>query len=468
MRTLICLNLLALAVVTCMAVEQGEPVRSSTVEFQTAIKALGDESYDRREQAYAQLLSMTEAIWPLLEPELQDQDTERVARIRTLARDFAKLLPEQEAVAGEFHRKLCDSKDLTRAEGLDGLIDLGPGGVRRLREILGAGGAAPELTLTAPLRAVKAGESVKVEAGFYNTGAQPFWVYEKSNVLSFHHSDSVNSFGLQRPYCYSSRGGRFSRSLRCGGYFNPIRRWTPILRGEGDQRMQLTCAFTKPGYINCWAAAELTCPTISPRIPCTEETIDLTLNSGLTEEQRSQKKELRIFALPDPQRQVGTERATLHARMTGAAGKLRFEVQLKSEVRGRALRLEVNQARYAWCALVRESDNQPIAWGSWVEACTEFQGEDAADLLKQATDERLLQPGETVTWKLELPLPQQAGRYRVLAGYEVECEEFNVLGYGEEAEPSRQLDTDKIVNLSEVQLSASTPAFELHIPGEVK
>lgn len=466
MRTVLKLNLLCILAVTRLAAEDAAPVAADPVAVQAQIEALAHEHYERREQAYRQLLELGEGLWPRLEPELQGRDLERVMRVKALAWDFAVLLPDQMALAADCREQLCEADGNTRSKGLEGLLRLGPGGVRALKFSLGGAAAYPELTLTTHATVLLTGRTAKIEASLRNSGVQPFWIREKSNPLQTN-TARLMPFGAERPVdWFNTRTGGGRRILRVrGGYYNPIRDWQPILCGAGLQA-DLSCEFTAPGYRDFSVQAELECGTIKPRLPDSETTADCELNQALPEARRCQQRELRIFALPDPEQQRGTARATLHVKITGVADGIQLEAEVRSELPGRLLRLEADLAKYAWCALVRERDDMPIAWGSWLEA------RDAAaeppDAVAQFTDERLLEPGAAAKWKLGLPLPLHAGRYRVIVGYEVACEEFNVLAYEPQPVPPRVFDTDQLLNLNEARLTARTPAFELHIPGEVK
>ena len=179
--------------------------------------ALCSEEYEAREQAMEALSKLGAPAWPLLAPFLQSEDPELGARLRRLAKGFGILLPEQRERVRQFLAKLEDPQDkAARAEGLDGMLTLGPAGIELLRKHLSGEGAKPELRLEADSLTVPIGQKFSFTAQLINAGSAPFWrgLASRSSLRSTS-ATLVEPFGERRPSNAQSGGGR--TVMRIGG-----------------------------------------------------------------------------------------------------------------------------------------------------------------------------------------------------------------------------------------------------------
>jgi len=388
-----------------------------TEKLRKLIDQLADEDFDKRNTASNQILEMGERAWPLLEPHLQDEDAERVQRVRDLAAHLAVVRPDQEVLLKELVERLEGADDLKRAEGLDGILNLGLPGFRLLRQHLAGQNAMPTLRLDFEHNVVTVGEKIFARGTLINEGQGPMWRKNGYNSMLSFRCYGARAFGEERPY------GTFGRCFGCGrriicrraGYFNPIRDYTCIKPGAVVVSSEFEQELDATGIYNAILSTSIPeNAIISPRMPGSETTVDLLIGAGIGKDKMSPTLSTPVYALPksDAPAQDDFLAMTLNAAQNPVAGKtLNARVSLASHWTDSTLRLEQNLARYAWYAIL--DNGVPVKWGS-LESVLVAQNAAHDDLL--AT--RDLDAGQSADFALAIPMPEQPGVYTLLTGYE--------------------------------------------------
>jgi hypothetical protein len=379
---------------------------------------LGDVDFDTRIAATNKILALGERAWPLLEPYLQDEDAERAQRVRELATQLAIVRPDQEALLQELLEKLEGSDDKLRAEGLDGMLNLGIPGIRKLRTHLAAQNSLPKLRLDLEHNTFTVGDIVYARGTLVNEGTGPMW-RRNNNVTMYMRCNHARDFGEERPF------GRFGCRMGCGrrlmvrrgGYFNPIRDWTCTPAGGVVESREFEEIVNQTGIYNATVTTTLQDNSfISPRIPGSEDVIQLWIGAGLNKEKTNTSTSVEVYSLPKPDAPSQDDYLALSisAAKNPEAGKiLRANVSLASKWQDSTLRLESNLARYAWYAVL--DNGVPVKYGSW-ESVLNLDKESREDALTTQD----LEAGRSIDYALEIPLPASAGVYTLLVGYEVE------------------------------------------------
>jgi len=382
---------------------------------------LGSDDFDQREAASKALLAIGESAWPELEPFLKSDSPEVVLRVRKLARGLAIVLKEQEPLLKELLAKLHDQTDeMKRAEGLDGLLGLGPGGERLLKKQLSGQGAQPKVELEFERQVLKPGEKVAGKARLLNIGAAPFWL-EKSwrglETKSIFH----RPFGESRPgqsWGVRTGGGRKFMGTR-GGYYNPIRGWLAVTPGAVVGETEVEHELKTIGVHAASAMIFLYKAEIQPRYAGSTDTCAMAVNSGLAEKDLSANATVKLFVLPDLENLPQDKRLQLTIEMPdkqmAAGAPLDFSLTLRNAQNGVVV-LEKDLAKYAWYALLDEKGT-PQVWGSWHSILSPETKQDPATEAK-FLESRELAKNEAAVWKAQLALPGKSGKYALLVFYD--------------------------------------------------
>jgi len=392
---------------------------------------LSAEEFEVRERAFAQLKEIGEPAWAYLHQYADDESADLRWRVRKLADEFAVLLDEDAKKVPPLLKKLENDEDeMVRAEGLDGLLALGPGGIRLLKRHLSCADALPRMEITPERLSYPPGEAANVRAVVRNAGKGVYW-RKAAEYLSL--DSDFRPFGEPRPvkdsYGQRTAGGRREMVRRHGNeYYNPIRDWHPLPAGcvlvervepVGERTSgftDLTSTFVRPRP-----------GTITPRLPGSRDTVPLEVASALPIGEKLLGG-VRVFCVPDPAKVarnplLDCEWAFPKGKAGTAGERLEAEIRFSSTEKDKNVRLEAKLARYAWYAVL--DDHQvPVKWGSWHSALLERGAgglrKPEGEAIKDPEDApRQVKPNQMVEWRLAVPLPEKPGMYSLLAFYEI-------------------------------------------------
>jgi hypothetical protein len=411
-------------------------------QIQSLIKQLSNDDFDVREAAMNSLRKTGEAAWPLLEPLLRSEDKELASRIQILARDLAIMRPDQAELAKSLVEKLENADGKVRVEGLDGLLKLGPPGIRVARKNLSGEGSKPVVKLQINKVAVLAGEKITGKGTLRNDGQAPFWVANGETPELSWSCYRSSGFGEDRPGRYGRCGGCRRLFIR-RTILNPILEYHAVAAGKQETEKDIDETLAEVGIYNGTLNVREAIPSkvIYPRIPQAEDenkddpdeiivppdvllgdtgpqppnTVALDLNKALTEPQRRPFEKVQLFALPPLDQSAIDASTELQVKVLAPdpdaqEKSIGVSIKLSSKLVSLPLRLEKNLARYAWYVLLNK-EGVPVKWGSWRSAAA---GEEETVL-----SARTIEPGQSTNWRLIIPAPQETGPYSMVFGYDI-------------------------------------------------
>jgi hypothetical protein len=407
---------------------------------QELLKQISSDDFETREAATEALIECGEAAWPLVLPEMTTEDADRRARLLGVAKQIGTFISEEEfALAEKFKAQLESTDENQRAAGLDGLVSMGDAGMWALQRHVSGKGAKPVLSLEVDQKVLLEGEQVTAKAWLKNEGDAALWL--NTNPVR------VNSYGPQpfgevRPRrIFGSRGSGGRRVMvRRGGYYNPIRAWRALLKTSEAETATLDQVKSQYGVYRVAAQAMLPDPQkIQPRLHAPKENPDdktpgridgedtSTFNLEMAAawdnaEARLLRAEKTFVVLPALPRKSEDERMRLSVvrEDSADAGVLSVKATFTSLTKTEVQSLEKPLARYAWYVLLN-AEKVPVAWGSWESVKREVKESAEEGLAEEAPKiarRHELAPGEKAEWNLAIKLPEDAGEYALLIGYE--------------------------------------------------
>jgi len=415
------------------------------------IEDLGSEDFARREKAHRELLRIGEPAWPFLRKHLQDPDRERQARVRALAESMALPTDEESVRAQRFIAQLENDDEELRAKGLDGLVAMGPVGLRILKKHLSSQDANPRLEVELPKQIWFLGEVLTCSALVRNHGSGTYWQNKRRPNTILLLMEHRSCFGDER-----TRGRRRRAVFRYGGmastgYRNPIRDWKPVLSGAVIQEEGLQRELRWPGVYDVTVRYTPTSSsTIRPRFPGTTRTVELELQQP---DRKALEKRETVFVLPDLKHLPADPELSLQLRTVAEAATKHkpaaafpVRIALRAPKLDVPILLEAGFKSHAWFAWIDHA-GKPVKWGSWASAMKPAE---------RPLDPIEIRPDSELTCRLDLECPSKPGRYALMAYYNAEIgmltDEFD---FGAEA------DSEKVVLFEEGELGAIVRDIEI-------
>lgn len=399
--------------------EDGASVQSEQVH--RLLNELDSEDYDIRANAFAALQKLGPQVWPQLEHALDaDGAPEVPSSLSKLAREWAILTKDQTLMAAAFREKLF-GMEIDRVTACNGLLAMGPAGLKFLRESLGSAKAKPVLNVALDKGSFRFDEPVRTHVELRNDGLDPIW---HTRTFLYHRWLEGPDLGEPRPHNINSR--RSVRGVfRCGnsnsGYVNPIIRWTPIMPGQTyvlpgspEELIRSTASYRNMGAYSVEVYGAFDGGTIYPRLdPEVSTRIDLEIGKGIAAPLNKPTQSVPYYVFPDFEKEcrdlqldvvceIDVERATVGQQMQVTA---RFSPKYD----GPDLVLEEDLVKYAWYAFLSE-EGTPARSGSLASALVKDEG-----ALHEA---QRVKSRASVAYALDLTPPQSPGSYRLVIGYE--------------------------------------------------
>ncbi|MCW8131900.1 MAG: hypothetical protein KIS92_16255 [Planctomycetota bacterium] len=400
------------------------PQPSVTAETVKALaEKLGADAFEDREAAEAELLRMGEPAWPFLESYLTDERDEVARRTARLSDKIAVVLERDAEKAKAFLALLRDRDDeMKRAQGIDGMMTLGRGGIRAARLELAGAGTKIEVKLECVETVIPPETKVELKATAASVGEGRFWIGAQASPLHVYAYD-VQPFGEVRDGFGTRHSGRSVR-VRRSGYYNPIRAWRVCHPGPLESASH-TFEAKAPGVYQVFARCIIRQETISPRLPGTEATpIDFVVNGAVGKDMLETRVTKQVCAVPEVDKLPADPRLALEAARTktqrpaAAGGAVPITLTFRSK-HGKPLQIEQDMLRWAWFCWIGEKDHRPATWGSLHTAVPLAQDGDGEEKEVDALATFTMPAGGTVERNLHIPAPPAAGTYRLLIGYEV-------------------------------------------------
>ena len=379
------------------------------------INELGSDDFDLRALARLELRKIGEAAWPIVKRVPFRDELEFDEDLRDLSYEMATFEPEAALKAKALFEKLQSPDDLAQFnESFDALLTMGPAGVHGLRKHLSGAASVPSVGINIDQTVFILNQTYTAHAALTNDGETPFWV-PRGGLTPSLSLDREASFGDNRdlqPSGVAARKMRFTQRVNP----TPLREFKPVMPNEaaGDSG-SLQCGPNNaqiPGLYSLKASVTLPQTTLQGKLPVSGAAIDLPLNEGLTDEQRTVVQTQRVYVVPDRAHipEDSLLKMDTQKRPDVKDGRTHLRVVLTTLATDQKVLLEEDLARYAWYLWLNEK-GEPVLWGSWYSALVDQK----SDI---ALVSRCLFPGDRSAWELKLPQPVQAGTFSLVLGYD--------------------------------------------------
>jgi hypothetical protein len=274
------------------------PIRVDAARIRKCVEKLSADDFKIRESASAELKQLGPKAWPALEPFLKSEDHELTARLRMIAADFGILLDEQRELAAALIKKLESDQSKERIQGFDGLLLLGPAGIKLLQENLSGAGAEPRVTVDVPPSVVTNTE-VKYKLSLSNESDKPFWVNERSRSLGYS-ARFEKPFGEPREETTTGSGGGGRSMYVSGGSSHPISRFAAITKSSKPLEHTLSRAIGQVGIYKINISQSVPNDAkISAKLPGSDNAVELLIGNELKETRKKPSQDFKLFVLPD-------------------------------------------------------------------------------------------------------------------------------------------------------------------------
>lgn len=401
---------------------EGEAERSEAGppdEVQVACWAedLGSEVFQTRAVAALRLAPWVDCYWPVLERHLDDEDIERVSRLRDLAHQ-AGIVPSDEAASVQaLLEAVGTSQDYeARNKAYDQLLRYDAAGRAVLQRFVRGTGARLVTTMEEPAEKwVLPGSSVAFK-GRLQLREAPCWSCNGWSSISIQTQWTRLGGSRELFSRYCGRGGGIRRAISSGRPRNPLMQWRLFKAGESLGDLHTTWEVESYGRHDLWLRGSVRQDKIvAPGMGM--EPFELLMNADMAVKSELEGPPATVWVLPDFAKPGGDGCLELRVAAEGPGeeeGFLAASVEVAAPDGGESrFLLETSLARYAWYVLL-DKDGVPACHGAWQAAlvCADQENEAARGV-------REVRPGQPAVWNLRVPLPAAAGTYRLGVCYAV-------------------------------------------------